>query len=120
MLTCFFAGLFVVARYTIAWARRLPERIHIHVDEEALAKAVSESTRLALRGDDPVIQLQVLNFLADGINQNPDATDWIHDEYYDDLVPLRESKNEDVVAKADELLQLIDASGKSLEQKAAE
>lgn len=110
MMTVFFAGLFLVTRLAIAWAKDLSSRIDIQVDGQDLAKAVNESMHYMLRGDDPAAQLQAIDCFTLGATESPEAAQWVRAEFYEDIVPLRDSTNVEVASKAGELLGLIETT----------
>ncbi|MCM2371635.1 hypothetical protein [Aporhodopirellula aestuarii] len=113
VLLAFFAVSLYGVSLAFMWARDLPSRIVI--DEEALSAAfgsvVTESYHAVFRDGDSATQVQVLTeqFLP-MITDNPDARDWVDQEFRDDLLRLASSSNAAVSSAASEVLAGIDRS----------
>ena len=97
----------------VAWARSIPYRIVVDIDEDAIAncvgKTIVESYHLALRNGSAVEQLQVIEhqFLV-AVAQDPANAKWVFDEYFEDLTQLVKSSNTRVSAATINLLSQID------------
>lgn len=112
LLGCIAAGW---ATFTVfAWARELPSRIRVNIDEEAFATAVGaamvESYHHVLRDGDAASQVDVLRKqLIPHAKADADAAVWIRDEYGDDIRGLVSSSDPVVSAAATELLEVLNA-----------
>lgn len=95
----------------IAWVRDLPNRIVIDGDalENSFAQAVTEWYHLALRDDDTVIQLQILNEqFVPLIRQDDEGAAWIRNEYGDDINALVDSHDPAVSAAASKVISMVE------------
>ncbi len=99
------------------WVRDLPNRISIDEDamSEAIMTAIIQSYHLALDGDDPEIQKQVLQEFSSYAAEDPAARHWIRTEYMGDLRKLMSSEDPEVSDLARNLIDTLaaDATGNS-------
>lgn len=114
IICCAIAGW--IAIKVVAWARDLPNRIVI--DEDAIAESigsfVNHSYHHVLRDGDASTQLQVINEqLIPLIADNPEAANWIRDEFQDDIHRLSASDDPAVSSAALKLLSMIGADSEA-------
>ena len=105
-LIVFGAGAWGVVRI-VAWAKDLPNRIVIDLDEIPIESIVAEGTRAALMSEDQSQQLQCLEYLAEGSRSTPEVIPWIQSEFAAELTILCDSPDGRVATLARTLTEAI-------------
>ncbi|NQT15419.1 MAG: hypothetical protein HQ582_21865 [Planctomycetes bacterium] len=102
-----------LASCTIAWARDLPNRFSIQIDDEfasAFGSAVIERLHAGLNDSNSTTQQETIRSLAECVAGDVSAIPWVRDDFSADLEKLSKSADADVADAASSLLTTLTPS----------